>query len=400
MSFRSKAKRAGDIDAAAISVAYSRPAPGPGRLLVDVTYQNTDAPGSGIARVVDRILAAFKQRTDIGMEIVPVAAINGHPHYRAAGNYCRKLGFQPATQQDSVIDLRSGEYFLSLDLNHMISEQAAFIDRLHALGGQSCGVVYDLLPIRRPDWFPKGIDEQHRRWFDIMCSLDRLACISRAVAGEVEERCRTEQYGRKQPQIGSFHLGCDLPAAPSGALPAGFDDRPTFLLVSLLNPRKGQMQTLQAFDLLWKRGVDANLVFAGRDGWGADAIVEAMTSHSEFGKRLFWFNGPTDGALELMYQHCSGVIVASEGEGFGLPVVEALQHRKPVLARDIPVLREVGGGRISYFSGMTAADLASALSSWIEAVSSGKIIVDPDFKPLRWSESAGQLLSIMRLGNP
>lgn len=386
------------MEAKAISMAYRRPAPGPGRLLVDVTYQNAGVPGSGIARVVDRIMAAFKLRADIGMDILPVAAVPGKPHYRVAGNYCRKMGFATAWQQDPVIDLRSDEYFLSLDLNHMINEQAAFIDRVHALGGRSCGIVYDLLPIQRPDWFPEGIADHHRRWFETMCRLDRLACISRAVAADVEERIYTRPSNARNLEIASFHLGCDLPSHPSGQLPPNFGVRPTFLLVSLLDRRKGQLQTLRAFEQLWERGVDVNLAFAGRQGWGSESLIHAIQTHGELGNRLFWFNGPTDGKLEMMYQKCSGVIVASEGEGFGLPVVEALQHVKPVLARDIPVLREVGGEQVSYFGGKTDSEFASELGVWIAAVGSGEIAADPDFKPMRWSESAGQLLSIMRIG--
>lgn len=398
MSFRKNQNQTSKIDKAAYAIAYARPAPGPGRLLVDVTYQNTGTPGSGIARVVDRILEAFKQRSDIGMEIVPMAAVAGQPHYKVAGNYCRRLGFRPAMQDDAVIDLRSGDYFLSLDLNHLIGDQAAFIERLHALGGQSCGVVYDILPIQRPDWFPKGIDAHHRRWLEVMIKLDRIACISRTVANDLEAHLRVAQAGANQLKISSFHLGCDSPAVPAGELPAGFQERPTFLLVSLLNPRKGQLQTLRAFDLLWEQGLDVNLAFAGRDGWGAEVIVQAMTSHREFGRRLYWFNGPGDGKLELMYRNCTGVIVASEGEGFGLPVVEALQHSKPVLVRDLPVLREVGGDQVSYFNGLAAADLALALKAWIGAIAAGEAFADPDYKPLRWRDSADELLKIMGLG--
>jgi glycosyltransferase involved in cell wall biosynthesis len=53
-------------------------------------------------------------------------------------------------------------------------------------------------------------------------------------------------------------------------------------------------------------------------------------------------------------------------EGFDLPLIEAAKHALPILARDIPVFREIAGDHAAWFSGTTAEDLASALESWIE----------------------------------
>ncbi|MBK6649318.1 MAG: glycosyltransferase [Betaproteobacteria bacterium] len=44
-------------------------------------------------------------------------------------------------------------------------------------------------------------------------------------------------------------------------------DRPSFLMVGTLEPRKGYLQALDAFTLLWDSGVDINLVIVGREGW-------------------------------------------------------------------------------------------------------------------------------------
>ena len=54
------------------------------------------------------------------------------------------------------------------------------------------------------------------------------------------------------------------------------------------------------------------------------------------------------GTLAALYRRASVALVTSEREGFGLPVVEALASGTPVIATDIPVLREVGGGAASY----------------------------------------------------
>ena len=52
--------------------------------------------------------------------------------------------------------------------------------------------------------------------------------------------------------------------------------------------------------------------------------------------------------LAVLYRNAAAVLVTSESEGFGLPVIEALACAAPVVASDIPVLREVGGDACTY----------------------------------------------------
>ena len=65
--------------------------------------------------------------------------------------------------------------------------------------------------------------------------------------------------------------------------------------------------------------------------------------------------------LAAVYRRASLVLLPSESEGFGLPVVEALASGTPVLASDLPVLREVGGHVASYAP-------VGDIPAWTEAV--------------------------------
>ena len=56
--------------------------------------------------------------------------------------------------------------------------------------------------------------------------------------------------------------------------------------------------------------------------------------------------------------------MASEGEGFGLAIVEGARHGKPLILRDIPVFREIAGKHAFYFRGDTPEELAKALREW------------------------------------
>ncbi|WP_115760418.1 glycosyltransferase, partial [Escherichia coli] len=88
-------------------------------------------------------------------------------------------------------------------------------------------------------------------------------------------------------------------------------------------------------------------------------------NHAERNRRLFWLDGVSDEYLEKIYAASDCLIAASEGEGFGLPLIEAAQHKLPIIARDIPVFREVAGNHALYFSGATPDTLANAVKEWL-----------------------------------
>ena len=81
--------------------------------------------------------------------------------------------------------------------------------------------------------------------------------------------------------------------------------------------------------------------------------------------------------LAAVYRRAALVLLPSEREGFGLPVVEALACGTPVVASRLPVLREVGGEAAVY---CPVGDIAS----WTEAVA--PLLVEKDRDPQRWDE--------------
>jgi alpha-1,2-rhamnosyltransferase len=61
------------------------------------------------------------------------------------------------------------------------------------------------------------------------------------------------------------------------------------------------------------------------------------------------FNGINDKSLEYAYSNARALVFPSYAEGFGLPLVEAMQRGLPAMASDIPVFREIGGDFMAYF---------------------------------------------------
>ena len=389
-----------DISALTATLFGSRASQNQPRFLLDTTTQwlvhYNKLPSGGIGRVVNRLTYELLKRPPQGLAVTPVRADSRPLHFRVARRYEASLLGETFVGGEELVKLRPGDHFFAMDLNHTLVHRTAFLDRVRQNGGRLSALVYDLLPLQRPDWFPPGLDESHSRWFDAISQFDDLVCISRTVAEDVLSELQQRMPEHRHPRVSWFHLGCELPTKPKGTLPQQISERPTVLLVSILWKRKGHEQTLDAFEQLWNSGENVNLVFAGRVGWGLDSLIRRIADHPENGKRLFWFNGPDDGLLGQLYASCSGVLVASEGEGFGLPVVEALAHQRPVLARDLPIFKEIAGDRATYFRAESSDQLAQALHHWITAIPHIMPCENPP-PLLRWPESSVQLLSALNL---
>jgi glycosyltransferase involved in cell wall biosynthesis len=193
-------------------------------------------------------------------------------------------------------------------------------------------------------------------------------------------------------------LGADIEASfPSEGLPEDVEKvfleiarRPTILMVGTIEPRKGYLQTLRAFERLWQQDCNVNLVIIGRRGWKTDSLQQKIRSHSQKNIRLWWFENGSDELLKRLYNVASGVIVSSEAEGFGLPLVESILHGLPVLARDIDVFREVAGDAVTYFDSDDAYSLSLSIKNWLIGINSGEIR-SQDISVTSWHDSAKQL---------
>jgi glycosyltransferase involved in cell wall biosynthesis len=181
--------------------------------------------------------------------------------------------------------------------------------------------------------------------------------------------------------------------------------RPSFLMVGSIEPRKAHRQVIAGFEQLWARGVEAQLVIVGREGWrnlpeaarrDIPDLVGRLRSHPQRDRRLFWLDGIDDALLERVYAASVCLIAASEDEGFGLPIVEAARHGVPVLARDIAVFREVAPPGTAYFSGADPGALAEAVGLWLQARSAGTARAAASVQVVTWKESAEQLLQVVR----
>jgi glycosyltransferase involved in cell wall biosynthesis len=382
-------------------VAFNTGRTTPRQLLLDISVIVHGDAKSGIQRVVRSLLREFIENPPQDMEVRPIY-FDGMRYKYPSTFTAAFTGRQPRDETNEVVDFCQDDIYLALDLNtHMIDAMHEFHARLQSRGINLYFIVYDILLVQHPEWWPKGTSVIFEAWLRSISEVaSGLFCISEAVAEEVRAWLKLNPPQRLScPMVSSFHLGADVEnSLPSKGMPEGAQDvldalnvNPSFLMVGTIEPRKGHAQALAAFEHLWEQDMDVNLVIVGKRGWLVDKLVDRLSQHQELNRRLFWLEGISDEFLEKVYAASTCLLVASEGEGFGLPLIEAAQYNKPFIARDIPVLREVAGEHAFYFKGLTPKELADTIISWLALNRKGMHPKSEGMHYLTWHESALQL---------
>ena len=375
------------------------------RLFLDVSSVIKQDDLTGIQRVVRAICnELIKNRQEIDIELVCTTP-DDNEFYRANALINKIAGVGQRGVSNEWMEFCPGDILLFLDLHPAVAiSHKKKIQFLRNKGILVYHVVYDIIPVLKPELFWPDLCLEFSAWLSAISNSDGAICISRAVADELAEWLKTNGPKRLRPfKIGWFHLGADVEKSmPTCGLP---DDasrvldqlaaRPSFLMVGTIEPRKSQAQAFAAFEKLWAESLDANLVIIGKQGWNVGNLVELLCNHPERGCRLFWLEGISDEYLEKVYAASTCLIAASEGEGFGLPLIEAARHKLPIIARDISVFREVAGEHVYYFSGKEPLDLAMAVREWLVLYRSGHHPKSDNMTWLTWKQSVQQLLSVI-----
>lgn len=338
------------------------------RILVDVSGIILHDARTGIQRVVRAVWTELARRSGRVFEVVPVYASSIHGFCYAPVDFLerRHESFRPAPVRAGPSDI-----FLGLDLSaHLLPKYRQQLRCWRAHGASIHLIVYDLLPIRRPEWFTRSAVRNFRKWLKFLADdADQAICISDHVASDLG-RAFNEIGRSRGPRIGRLRMGADISASVPSSGVCGevlrvldrMRFRPTILMVGTVEPRKGYEAALTAFDWLWAGRHDApDLIVVGKSGWKTDELQMSFRSHPEFGRRFHWLEHISDESLCHLYEGCRGVLMASRGEGWGLPLVEAAMHRRYVLARDLPVFREHGLPNVIYFADDGAAGLGNSL---------------------------------------
>ena len=162
---------------------------------------------------------------------------------------------------------------------------------------------------------------------------ERIVAVSDFARSEA-----ARHFGADPARITVIHSGPGfLPNRPGAPPPNGLPEPPYFLYVGDLSPKKGVAPLVAAFA---DADVPGRLVLAGRR---RDRYPELEGVLAAAGERVVLVEGPSDGVVDRLLHAATALLLPSRYEGFAFTPLEAMGRGCPVVASDIPAVREISG---------------------------------------------------------
>ena len=216
---------------------------------------------------------------------------------------------------------------------------AETMNRRRQAGLRTLAMVHDLIPLDHPGYTRPGGGPRARRRLAAMAAVDHVICPSGHAADRFRHWCGVAEHAA--PPVDVLPLGIDEPRPA----PGGDVGQPGFVALGTIEPRKNIAFLLD----LWSEAADLpSLHIIGRRGWEAPETLSRLDRAQAGGSAIVEHGPIDDAATAALLDAALALVFPSHSEGYGLPVAEALARGTPVIASDLPVLREHAGAVPTY----------------------------------------------------
>ena len=247
--------------------------------------------------------------------------------------------------------------------------------------------IHDLSFLENPKWFSKG----YYWWYKIMTPLAVRTSKHIITVSEFSKK----EILRFYPFIKEKKISVVYNAADRNVfrhLPQNFTpEMPFVLAVSSLDPRKNFMRLIEAF----KDIKEVSLYIVG----SYNRVFTQQAGYTASQDNIRFVGRVPDKELVRLYNQATCFIFPSIYEGFGLPPIEAMNCGCPVLASDIPVLREVCGDAAIYFNPNDTESIQNAIQQFLKLdEEERKKLQDLGYKNAQrfsWEKSAQHIISVI-----
>lgn len=222
--------------------------------------------------------------------------------------------------------------------------------------------IHDLIFLRHPEYY-NWIDVQiyKRKFYATLQEASHIIAISECTKRDIiyygsfpEDRI-TVIYQSASKKFNDKH------SMPQSSLLEGVGKY--ILQVGTIEERKNAMESVQALEYL---PGDLHLVLVGRETSYAEQVRRYASMHGLSG-RLHILSGVDNNELAKIYRHAQCFVYPSRYEGFGIPIIEAIQSGLPVVAATGSCLEEAGGPECLYVSPDAPMGLAEAVMKITES---------------------------------
>ncbi|WP_170230618.1 glycosyltransferase family 4 protein [Roseibium hamelinense] len=236
--------------------------------------------------------------------------------------------------------------FLSLDHNGL--ERAGAVRQLYRTGDWKIVIfIHDLIPLTHPEYVVPATAPAHRqRLKTISECADLVICNSRYTDRMLHEYLGAEDL-RIPPSLVA-HLGVECHWRDDAA--STKSEKPYFVVLGTIEGRKNHLMILNVWRNLTNQLGDKapHLHVVGRRGWEAESVFDMLDRSEALRGKVHEHSSLSDAKLSSLIAGARALLFPSFVEGYGLPLVEALQSGIPAIVSDIDVFREIAGDTPEY----------------------------------------------------
>ena len=244
-----------------------------------------------------------------------------------------------------------------IQLYHGLSNEIPF--GIHRYKIRSVVTIHDLIFLRFPEWYKKTDRFIYKSKTLYSCRFsNRIIAISNQTKADI-----IEYYQINPDKIDVVYQGCDPQFYQESTLTRKeeilkkYDISAGYLLyVGTIEKRKNLLNIVKA---LHSGKISETLVVIGRQTRYADEVKKYISSHQL--KNIKFLTDVPNPDLPPLYQMASLFIYPSTYEGFGIPILEALYSRIPVITTSGGCFSEAGGGHSIYIDPEDVEQISDAI---------------------------------------
>ena len=265
--------------------------------------------------------------------------------------------------------------------------------------GKTVVTVHDLIIYEHPEWFPGGVADwfwRHSLVPQALARADKIIAVSKFTKQQIIRHFRIDPE-----KIVVIYEGMTTAlVAPTASAPEKLPQRARqqkFLLyVGTVEPRKNLPRLIEAFGQISNFFPDLNLVIAGKMGWKYEPALRAADQLTEK-SRVIFTDYITQSQKEWLYQHALGFVYPSLAEGFGLPVLDAMANKIPVVTSNVSSLPEVAGSAAIFVDPYSVASIGMGMTKLVRDADLRQKLITAGLDQARkfsWEQNIKQTLAV------
>ena len=259
--------------------------------------------------------------------------------------------------------------------------------------------VHDMLPFEQPDQIPPAPRMYYRHFLPkYLGRANKIITVSKYTKGKI-----CELAGVPEDKISVLYNAArdsfkPLTLADKMAVREDFSNgKPYFLYTGSIHPRKNVDGLIRAFDhFKASSGSDIQLVLAGRMAWQTESVERAL-EESAFKQDIIRPGYVSEADLARLMGGAEALVLFSKGEGFGLPLVEAMKCQTPIVCSNTSALPEVAGDAAILVNPESVDSMASGLRTVLEGKEPARLKerMEEQIKLFDWDRSAEELFKML-----